>query len=338
MAEIYITSKELISTLKISSQELIAIEQFFDAVSDDEWELLEKKDYRIVNGNGLREYTTSGAYTIARYLESTRQPGFWDLLKEWFLHSKREIRRAFIKKKILDNCSSLIKRNDRFFVSKSDVVSIFGTRSDYLRKMTDAAQRTDRPLLKGQDFDDFVDEGGLHYSLSGVFKLAQALEASLTQKNRREWCKDVGVVIQPQINDIVAQIVDREKGIQKAKDKAKKRDGKTCQVTGKKPNRVDNFQLAAHHLYSCNTYPYLADVENNLITLTCEVHNQFHEFMGGTNKPCTIDDFIKFVHQYYSSNSKVVIRLEQQKQILGNPQPVDERKPHVLYLPASKVL
>lgn len=338
MAEIYITSKELIRTLKISSQDLITLEQFFDAVPDDEWELVEKKDYRVVNGNGLREYTTSGAYTIARYLEATRKPGFWDLLKEWFLHTKREIRRAFIKKKILDNCSSLIKRNNRFFISKSDVISIFGTRSDYLSKMAETAQRTDRPLLKGEDFDEFVDEGGLHYSLSGVFKLAQALEASLTQKNRREWCKDVGEVIQPQVSDIVAQIVDREKGIQKAKDKAKKRDGKTCQVTGRKPNRVDNFQLAAHHLYSCNTYPYLADVENNLITLTCEVHDQFHEFMGGTNKPCTIDDFIKFVHHYYPSNSKVVIWLEQQKRILGNPQPVDERKPHVLYLSASRVL
>ncbi len=338
MAEIYITSKELIKTLKISSQDLIAIEQLFDAVADDEWELVEKKDYKVVNGNGLREYTTSGAYMIARYLESTRKTGFWDLLKEWFLHTKREIRRAFIKKKILDNCSSLTKRNNRFFVSKPDVVSIFGTRSDYLSKMAEAAQRSERPLLKGEDFDDFIDEGGLHYSLSGVFKLAQALEASLSQKNRREWCKDVGEVIQLQVKDIIDQILEREKGVQKAKDRAKKRDHKTCQVTGKKPNRVDNFQLAAHHLYSCNTYPYLADVENNLITLACEVHDQFHEFMGGTNKSCTIDDFIRFVHQYYSSNSRIVIWLERQKQILGSPQPVDERKPHVLYLPASRVL
>ncbi|MEP0915898.1 hypothetical protein NC981_03640 [Leptolyngbya sp. DQ-M1] len=337
MAEIYIASKELIKTLKISSQELIAIEQFFDAVPDDEWELVKNKDYRVVNGNGLREYTTSGAYTIARYLEATRKPGFWDLIKEWFLHTKREIRRAFIKKKILDNCSSLIKRNNRFFISKSDAVTIFGTRSDYLSKMAEAAQRSDRPMLKGEDFDDFIDEGGLHYSLSGVFKLAQTLEASLTQKNRREWCKDVGEVIQPQVKDIVDQILEREKGIQKAKDKAKRRDGKTCKVTGKRPDKVDNLQLAAHHLYSCNAYPYLADVENNLITLTLEVHDQFHTFMGGTNKACTIDDFIKFVHQYYPSNSKVVIWLEKQKQILGNPQPVDARKPHVLYLPVSKV-
>jgi hypothetical protein len=195
MAEHYITSKELISTLKISSQDLIELEKFFDAIPDDEWELLEGKDYRTVAGNGLREYTTSGAYTIARYLDATRKKGFWDLIKEWFSHTKREIRRAFVKKKILDNCSSLIKRNNHFFISKSDVVAIFGTKPSYLSKISELAQRAERPLLKGEDYDDFVDEGGLHYSLSGIIKLSHALGGSLTKKNRQEWCKDVGEVI-----------------------------------------------------------------------------------------------------------------------------------------------
>ena len=58
MAEIYITSQELIKTLKISSQELADLEAFFDADSEDEWELVEGKDYRItVRSTGLREYT-----------------------------------------------------------------------------------------------------------------------------------------------------------------------------------------------------------------------------------------------------------------------------------------
>ncbi|MBW4419474.1 MAG: hypothetical protein KME13_09620 [Myxacorys californica WJT36-NPBG1] len=337
MAEHYITSKELVNTLKISSQDLITIEQFFDAIPDDEWELLEGKDYKVVAGNGLREYTTSGAYTIARYLDATRKPGFWDVIKEWFSHTKREVRRAFVRKKILDNCSSLVKRNDIFFISKSDVVAIFGTKPSYLSKMSETAQRAERPLIQGQDYDEFIDEGGLHYSLSGIVKLSQTLGTSLTKKNRQEWCTDVGEVIQPQVKDIVGQIVDRDKGIQKAMDKAKRRDRKTCQVTGEKPNRVNALKIAAHHLYSRSAYPYLADIENNLITLTCEVHEQFHQYMGGYGKPCTIDDFIKFVQQYYPSSSKVVIWLEAQKRVLGSPEPVNQRKPHVLYLPISKV-
>lgn len=276
MAITYITCQELVKTLKITANELVELENFFDAVSDDEWELVEGKDYRIVNrSTGLREYTQSGAYTIARYLESTKPQSFWQIITEWFLHTKREIRRSFIKKKILDNCSSLIKRNDQFFVSRADVVRIFGTRSDYLRKMDEHANRSEIPLIKGQDYDEFIDEGGLHYSISGIYKLAQSFQQCHTKKNRREECFDVGEVISPQVNDIVSQILKRDKNIQTVMDRVKKRrDRETCLVTDEKKNRVNQLKLAVHHLYSQNEYPHLADVENNMITIDCNVHDQ----------------------------------------------------------------
>jgi hypothetical protein len=339
MAEIYITSQELIKTLKISSQELADLEAFFDADSEDEWELVEGKDYRItIRSTGLREYTSSGAYTIAKYLEETRKLGFWQIIKEWFLHTKREIRRAFIKKHILDNCSSLMRRNNILFISRSDVVSIFKTRSDYLTKTIEFAKRTESPLLLGQDYEDFVDEG-LYFSMSGIFKLAQVLKERQSKTNRQEWCWDVGEVVEPQISDIVARIKQRHTQIQKAKDKVKNsRDKKTCLVTNEKKNRADKWNLAAHHLYSQSQFPHLADSEDNLITLKDEVHDQFHlEHMGGRNKASTIDDFIDFVQKYYPSNSSVVIWLQHQKLKLGNQQPIGTAKNHVLYLPASRV-
>lgn len=337
MAEIHITSQELIKMLKISSQDLIDIEKFFDSIPDDEWELEAGKDYKIVAKNGLREYTFTGAYTIARYLEASRKQSVWDVLKEWFLHTKRNIRRAFVRKKILDNSSSLVKRNNRFFLSKADVIAIFGTNSSYLSKMAEAAQRDERPLIDGEDYDYFEEK--LHYSLNGVMKLATQFSTALTRKNRREWCGDVGEEVHPFVaNTIVNLILDREKAIQKAKDRVKRRDKKTCQVTGKKPNRIDNFDLAAHHLYAAHAYPHLADVENNLVTLSAEVHDQFHQhFMEGMKQPCTIEDFINFVHQYYPTNSELPVWLEKQKVVLGHQQPSDERKPHVLYLPANRV-
>jgi hypothetical protein len=339
VAEIYITCKELIKTLEISDRELINIEKFFDSIPDDEWELIEGKDYRIVvKTTGLREYTYSGAYTIARYLESTKKKNFWEWVKEWFLHTKREIQRSFIKKKILDNCSSLVKRKSQFWISSADVVSIFGTRPDYLSKMAEYTKRTHNPLIERQDYEDFIDEGGRHFSLEGIYKLAQAFDKCQTKKNRKEWCKDVGEVIKPQIDDIVDQIEKREKQIETAKERVKKRDRKTCQVTEQQKNHINKLQLAAHHLYSESEYPHLADVENNLITLTSEVHDQFHnDYKGGSNKACNVDDFICFVQKYYPSNTKVIIWLEQQKLVLGNPQPVDKRKPHVLFLPSSRV-
>lgn len=340
MAALHITAQKLIEILKISSQDLIDIEHFFDSIPDDDWELIEGKDYKVViQSTGLREYTESGAYTIARYLDSTRNSTLWDRLVEWITHTHREIRRSFIKQKNLNNCSSLVKRNNQFFVSRSDVVAIFGTRSDYLRKMADYTQKTQHPLIKGQDYEDFIDEGGLHFSVSGIYKLAQAFGESLTKKNRREECKEIGAVVELQIKDIVKQIIDRENQIKTVMQRVKKRDKKTCQVTGEKFNAVNNLKLAAHHLYSQKEYPYLADVENNLITLSCTVHDQFHQnYMGGNCKRCTIDDFISFVQKYYPENSSVIIWLERQKLVLGNPQPVDVRKPHVLYLPASKVI
>lgn len=340
MPEVYITSQKLVAILKIDVQELINIENFFDSIPDDKWELIEGRDYKIVSkSTGLREYTSSGAHTIAQYLEETKKQNFLQWVKEWLMHTQRDIRRSFVRQKILNNCSSLVKRNNQFFISRANVVAIFGTRPDYLSKMADYTQKTQFPLIKGQDYEDFLDEGGLYFSVSGIYKLAQAFGERLTKRNRQKECRDVGEVIDSQVKDIVKQILDRNKRIQSVMAKAKKRDQKTCQVTDQKPNKINQLKLAAHHLYSINEYPHLADVENNIITLSCEIHEQFHQnFMGGNYKSCTVDNFIEFVQIYYPSNSRVIIWLEQQKLILGNPQPVDVRRPHVLYLPASKIV
>jgi hypothetical protein len=341
MAEIYISSQKLIEILGIKEQELIDIETFFDADPTDIWDLKEGKDYRIViQKSGLREYTSTGAYAIAKYLETHKKESLWDRLKNWFFHTKQKVRQAFIREKILDNCSSLVKRNGLFFISSADAVMIFGTRPDYLRKMAEFAQRTENPsgFIKGIHFENFGDDQGVYYSLAGVGKLAEAFSANLTQKNRKEWCADVGAVIVPQVDDIVDRIIKREKSIGKAMEAAKSRDKSRCQVSRAAKNRINKLKIAAHHLYSQAEYPHLAATEANLITLSQEIHDQFHQdFMGGAQKPCTIDHFIQFVQQYYPENTDVVIWLKEQKLILGSPEPTNAYKPHVLYLPAKQV-
>ncbi len=339
MAKIYITSKELIKLLKISSQKLLQTEQFFDAIPDDDWELVKDRDYRVVHSNGLREYTESGAYTIARYLEVNKKKTLWDILDEWFLHTKEKIRQGFVRQKILANSSSLMKRNNRFWVSKKDAIAIFGTKSDYLSKMAEHAKQKEYALIKGEDFEDFLDEGGLYYSSEGMGKLSIAFAECLTKKNRQAECRDVGKVIQPQVDDIVRLIEKREKSIINAKNNAKKRDDQMCQVTKKKGDSIEPLKLAAHHLYSQNEYPLLADSLDNLITISCDVHDQFHlHYMGGYQKVCTIDHFIDFVHQYYPDNMTIINWLQQQKLKLGQHQPVGKKNPsHVLYVPYSRV-
>ena len=339
MAETYITSKKLIQTLEISSEILIETEKFFDSISDDEWDLVAGTDYRVVRANGLREYTQSGAYTIARYLETTQKRSFLQRIKEMFFHTKKKIDQAFVSDHILENCSSLMKQNDQFFISQDDVVKMFKTTSVYLKKMLDLAQREEKPLMKGEHYIEILDGGGYYFSPSGINKLSAVMGSNQTKKNRQDWCSDIGEIIAPKIDDIVQQILKRENGIQNAMDTLKnKRDCKTCQVSREKANRVNKLQLAAHHLYSKQEYPHLANVENNLITLTCEIHNEFHvSYMGGTAKPCTIDDFIRFVNAYYPENSKVKIWLVNQKLVLGNQVEQKARISHVLSLPASKV-
>ncbi len=339
MAETYITSKKLIQTLEIDSEKLIEIEKFFDSIPDDAWDLVDGTDYRVVQANGLREYTQSGAYTIARYLETTQKRSFLQRIKDMLLQTKQKIRQAFIADHILENCSSLMKRNEQFFISQADVVKMFKTTSAYLKKMLEAAQREDKPLIQGQDYIEILDGGGYYFSLSGISKLSAVMGSKQSKKNRQDWCSDIGQIIVPKVNDIVQQILERDKGIQKAMDNVKnKRDKKTCQVSREHWNKVNKLQLAAHHLYSKQEYPHLANVENNLITLTCEIHDQFHvSYMGGTAKPCTIDDFIQFVNAYYPENSKVKTWLANQKLVLGDPVEQKARISHVLSLPASKV-
>ena len=291
----------------------------------------------MVNGNGAREYTQSGAYAIARYLETTKKLNFWDSLKDWFLHTRARVRKGFIRKKILDNCSSLLKRSDQYWVSQRDAVSIFGTNIQTLRRMEEFAKNSQFAILLGQHYENF-DDGEIYYSLEGIYRLSLAFKTNLTSKNRKDESKDVGEEIKPQVDDIVKRIAVREKQITKTKEAAKKRDHKTCQVTNEKPDQYKPFDLAAHHLYSINAYPHLADSIENLITISAEVHNRFHlDFMGGNQKSCTIDDFMKFVQLYYPDSSQVVIWLQNQKLKLGIQEPISIKKSHVLYLPLSRV-
>jgi hypothetical protein len=338
MAETYITSKKLIEMLKISDDELLKIQAEFDADPNDEWDLQEGKDYKIViKTSGLREYTQSGAYAIAKYLETHRKESFLDIIKDWFLGTKKKIRQAFIRERIIDNASSLVKRNNYFFIASSDVVAIFQTRPDYLRKMAEEAKRDNSTvLIQGTHY--YEDAAGVrYYSLSAIERLSRVFQAKMTKKNRRDFCGDVGEVIEDQVSRIVKIISKNEKAAKSAMDRVKKKY-KTCFVTRVSGNAITPVSMAAHHLYSKADYPQLAANEANLVVIAASVHDDFHmAFMGGSSKRCTIDDFIQFVQERYPDNHNVVVKLKQRQATLGNPQPVNPNKPSVLYLPASKV-
>jgi hypothetical protein len=55
---------------------------------------------------------------------------------------------------------------------------------------------------------------------------------------------------------------------------------------------------------------------DNLITLSEEIHNEFHAWNGGFQKPCTADDLIRFVNELYPDRYEVILRLNDAKKIL----------------------
>lgn len=59
----------------------------------------------------------------------------------------------------------------------------------------------------------------------------------------------------------------------------------------------------------------------------------YHQFMGGFAKPCTLDNFERFVKQFYPENTQVVLWLQSKRLILGNQKPITARERTVLHLP-----
>ena len=308
---------DLANTLEISINKLDEIVIFFDADPSDQWELKEN-DHFIYFNKSLNErlFSEQGAYAIAKYIDDTQPHSIWARIKEFITKHREKIRNAFINQKIYENSSSLTSRNNRYFLSKKDVVKIFCTSFQRINKVFEEIKISDNPLILYEDFDDF--EGERYYSFSGVNKISRHLARVLTVKDRRGWCEAVEVVGKKTFKLIIDAEMAKHKRINTAMDRAKKRDKKQCQITGVEHNKQNPaINITVHHIYDRNHYQHLVDCEDNLITLSQEVHNDFHRWNGGSKKSCTADNLIDFAQQLHSDNYEVILRLKKIKQILA---------------------
>lgn len=312
-----IRETELATALEISLQELDEIIKFFEQDPNDQWELREN-DHFIYLNKSLKErlFSEQGAYAIAKYIDEKSTKSIWERITEFVTRHKEKIRNAFISRKIQENCSSLTVKNNRHFLSKKDVVNILSTSYARLNKAFDEVQRSPNPLKIYDDFDDI--NGVRYYSLSGFYRLSQHLAKVLTVKDRRGWCAAIEVVGKKTFKLIIDYETALQKRIASAMNQAKKRDKNCCQITNKKHDRNNKgINIVAHHIYSKDHYPHLATSLENLITLTQEVHNDFHAWNGGSKKPCTADDLIKFVNELYPDKYEVIMKLNKVKQVLN---------------------
>ena len=321
-----IKEDELAKALEIPLNRLDEVIEFFDADPDDKWELKEHDHFVYINQKwGNRIFSTHGAYAIAKYLDTRQPKSIWDKIIEFVTHHRERIRNAFVHKTVHENSSSLTRRNGRYFLSKKDTVAILGTSYARLNKAFEDIKRSERPLEISVDFDEI--DGARYYSLSGFYRISRNLAQNLTSKDRQEWCKAVDIAGKEALKAITAARENREKQISRAMKRAKRRDGETCQITlAKKSKHNHHFQVASHHIFSSHHYPHLAAVEDNIITLRGEVHDEFHSWNGGNKNPCTVDDLIQFVCERYPDNPAALPRLYEIKNMFAHESLLVERR------------
>jgi hypothetical protein len=341
MNEDYIlTSLELCQLLGISTNEFITLEDQMGVYPSGL--LIENQDYRIViKSKGLRDYSEKGAYSlISYYFKEINADSMIDFNKKWqeikgFIAQRRiDIQLAFVGDHIFTHCCSLVKRSDLFFIAESDLVVIFKTTRRYLREAFTEAGRSDITILvEDIDYSDNISESERYYSMTGTGKLATVMSNRLTREERRRWCEQVDDLFPDTINKIIHQIDQRWKRIEGIKNKVKAQAQNICQVTGNKQNKLDGDSLAAHHLYDQATYPQLADVETNLLVIKQEIHKRFHDqYMKGTKKGCTINDFIRFIKINYPKCNECLNILNYRRLVLGKPEPIGKRTPSHIQL------
>ena len=319
-----IREAELIQWLSISHKRLDEIVSFFDADPNDDWDLVEGDDYQFVNKEKkLRNFSPKGAFKIASYIEKNEKRGIFYKFKEFFTKHDQKIRRSLARKSIfaeLTDSGEIQVYQGVAMIHKQSLRRILETNGSKLNKTVNhLQQRTDKPLELGVDF--YEDEKReFWFSESGIVMISKSMSETLTNKSRQEMCKTIAMEFPLAFKEIQENLDDDTKQkieIEKAKKRAKTRDKNTCQVTGQKPDRNNKFNLAVHHLYSLQKYPHLATLDLNLVTIKEEIHQEFHGNLGGFHQPCTIEDFIEFLHVYYPEHhGNLALKLQKTKKKL----------------------
>lgn len=319
-----IREAELIQWLSISHKRLDEIVRFFDADPNDDWDLVEGDDYQFVNKEKkLRNFSPKGAFKIASYIEKNEKRGIFYKFKEFFTKHDQKIRRSLARKLIfaeLTDSGEIQVYQGVAMIHKQSLRRILETNGAKLNKTVNhLQQRTDKPLELGVDF--YEDEKReFWFSESGIVMISKSMSETLTNKSRQEMCKMIAMEFPLAFKEIQEHLDDDTKQkieIEKAKKRAKTRDKNTCQVTGQKPDKDVKFNLAVHHLYSVQKYPHLATLDLNLVTIKEEIHQEFHGNLGGFHQPCTIEDFIEFLHVYYPEHQgNLALKLQKTKKKL----------------------
>lgn len=313
----YIEERNLADALDLNPQGLDEIIDFLQASTDESIRLKEWLHFVVQNyvnkQQPIRIFSREGALAIASYLDlrgnatqiSLKRVMVMALLDK-YTTNKRD---AKIRRILYNNSSSLAFRNQRHWLNQADVVRIFMTTSSRLNQAFRDIQRSDSPMRMNIDFENY--EGMRFFSLSGLEKISKELSLKLRSEERRAYCNRVSEVAPPVVKFLaIAPSPPDPKQIDQAMNYAKNRDKKTCQVTGASRDKYNpRIEVVGHHLYDKNLYHSLSDDPENILTIDKRLHEDFHQWNGGTQKTCTIDDFIDYVKWRYPEKHELILTL-----------------------------
>jgi hypothetical protein len=317
----YIEEGKLAEAFDLEQREFDEIVSSLETSTDEDIRLKEWLHF-VVQGyvnkqQPIRIFSREGAIAIASYLDSYGETTKISITRVFLLFERYRITKidGRILRSVYENSSSLVLRNSRHWLSRVDVARIFLTSIPRLNKALKDIQKSDFPMRIGLDFENYGDT--TFFSLSGLEKLSMELSLKLRSEERREYCSRVREVAPPVLEFLSLVPSPSQQDVDRAVRYAKNRDG-FCQITGVARDKYENrlIKLVGHHLYDKNTYYFLADDPDNIFTIAEQISEDFHQWNGGNDKTCTIDDFIEYLEQRYSQKHEVILMLHNRRRIL----------------------
>lgn len=308
----YIEEGKLSEALELEQREFDEIVNSLQASTDENARLKEWLHF-VVQGyinkqQPIRIFSREGAIAVASYLDSHGETT--EISVKRVLSLLKRYRTLYIdgrvRKSVYENSSSLALRSNRHWLSRVDVARIFITSIPRLNKAFQDIQKSDSPMRIGFDFEDYGDT--TFFSLSGLEKLSMELSLKLRSEERREYCSRVREIAPPVLQFLSLVPSPSQQDVNRVVRYAKNRD-RFCQITGVARDKYENrlIKLVGHHLYDKNTYYFLADDPDNILTIAEQISEDFHQWNGGNDKTCTIDDFIEYLEQRYSEKHEVIL-------------------------------
>ncbi len=267
-------------------------------------------------GKQKRIYLIPGLKIIYTRLSRSRNKAVASRLRCLIEKKQEQHLKAHVDQVILENCQSLVTINNYSYISVHETIRILKTDHKTFRKILEIIRTSQKPLEIYVHFRKDNDQ--LLFSIMGILKIAGVMADYLTNPYRKKWCNTVEINVQ-KLLPILGNST-RQQAVNKAKEQAKERDKKTCQISGASEINGQN-EVDVHHLYSAKDYPKLADSLDNLLTISKNLHKEFHQWLGGTGQACTVDDLIRFVVQLYPEYVDSLIILNQFRTRLHAPYP-----------------